>query len=838
MKKFSGYSIIAILPFFLFAGKRPISSQAYENNDTTTVIRINELGYTPQGIKVAVWGSKTDNIPASFSLINAGNQQVVFTEPMKNDFGAYGPFEHSFRLNFSSFHTPGIYYLKAGNITSPTFPISDDIYKGTPDFCMQYIREQQCGYNPVIRDSCHTHDGYMIYGPVNDSMFVNVVGGWHDATDYLRYVTTSATADYYLLSAYRDFPEVFIDSCQWNGLPGANGVADVLDEGNWGLTWLLKMNPKPTWFFNQVADDRDHAGFRMPDKDSVSYGLGLERPVYFLNGEPQGIGKYKNTTTGAASTAGKFASTFALGSMTYQKTNPAYAKELEQHAINAYKYGLKKPGYTQTACDVSPYYYTEKDWKDDMELGAAMLWQLTGDKKYLQQAIAYAKADPMKPWMGADTMTHYEYFPFYNAGHYELAKKLHGKERQALIDYYHEGIQAVWNKAKHNAFYRGVPFIWCSNNLTAAFAMQCYLYRQLSGDDTYQQLEQACVDWLLGCNPWGTTMIIGLPAGGTHPSDPHSALSHLADIAINGGLVDGPVYGSIYHGLLGVHLSKPDKYAPFQSDLAVYHDDYADYSTNEPTLDGTATVIYLLAAQDAQARFKKKVVFDDGGIIRGDTTKKEIALVFTGHEFADGGYSIANILKGKHIHASFFLTGKFYRDNPNLIRLLQKGGNYLGSHSNNHPLYCDWTKRDSLLITKKHFTDDLDSAYLTMKKFGITKKTAPYFLPAYEWYNDSIAVWTKESGLQLVDYTPGTYSNADYSYPEMGKKYLSSDTIFHHILRYEKENTDGLNGFILLSHIGTDPRRTDKFYHHRLPELIDILKKKGYHFVRIDELLK
>lgn len=806
--------------------------------DTSTVIRINELGYTPYGVKVAVWGSKTEDIPATFSLINAENDRVVFTENMQHDFGAYGPFDHSFRLNFSSFHAPGEYYLKAGNITSPVFPISDTVYKGTPNFCMQYMREQQCGYNPVIRDSCHTHDGYMIYGPEHDSMFVNVVGGWHDAADYLRYVTTSATADYYLLAAYRDFPNVFIDSCRANGLPGANGVPDVLDEGNWGLTWLLKMNPKPTWFFNQVADDRDHAGFRLPDKDSVSYGLGLERPVYFLNGKPQGVGKYKNTTTGVSSTAGKFASTFALGSMTYRETDPAYAKILEQHAIHAYEYGLEKPGYTQTACDLAPYFYTEKDWKDDMELGAAMLWQLTGDKKYLHQALAYAKADPLKPWMGADTMTHYEYFPFYNAGHYELAKDLRGNEREQLIQYYKEGIEAVWNIAKHNAFYRGVPFIWCSNNLTAAFAMQCYLYRKLSGDTTYEQLEQACVDWLLGCNPWGTTMVLGLPAHGNHPTDPQSSLWVLAHVPINGGLVDGPVYGSIYHSLLGIHLTKPDKYAPFQSRLAVYHDDYADYSTNEPTLDGTATMIYLLAAMDAQARFPgKKVTINDGGIIRGDTTKKEIALVFTGHDFADGGFSIAGTLKEKRIHASFFLTGYFYRHHPKLIRALQNEGNYLGSHSNNHPLYCDWVKRDSLLITKEHFTNDLDSAYLTMKKFGITKRTAPYFLPAYEWYNDSISVWTKEAGLQLVDFTPGTSSNADYSYPEMGEKYLSSDTIFHRILRYANDHTAGLNGFILLSHIGTDPRRTDKFYHHWLPALIDTLQKQGYHFVRIDQLL-
>lgn len=178
----------------------------------------------------------------------------------------------------------------------------------------------------------------------------------------------------------------------------------------------------------------------------------------------------------------------------------------------------------------------------------------------------------------------------------------------------------------------------------------------------------------------------------------------------------------------------------------------------------------------------------------------------------------------------------FYRQHPDLIRLLLKNGNYLGSHSNNHPLYCDWIKRDSLLITKKQFTNDLDSAYLTMKKFGITRAMAPYYLPAYEWYNDSIAAWTRELGLQLVDFTPGTYSNADYSFPEMGNKYLSSDSIFTRILRYERRDPHGLNGFMLLIHIGTDPRRTDKFY-NRLPRLIDTLNKKGYQFVKITELL-
>lgn len=838
MKPRLHYLLFGLLLGLLPACHQHAGKDRNNHTDTNTVIRINLLGYPEQGIKVAVWGSKKESIPKTFSLISVQDQKTVFTHTTGNNFGAYGPFTHSLRLDFSTFTTPGNYYLKTkqgGKITiSPEFQIADSVYKGSADFCLQYLRQQRSGFNPYLRDSCHTEDGFTVYGSMPKGTFVDVSGGWHDASDYLQYVTTSATADYYLLAAWRDFPQVFMDSCQANGLPGKNGVKDVLDEARWGLDWLLKMNPKPEWFFNQIADDRDHAGFRLPNLDSVDYGHGLERPVYFLTGKPQGLGKYKNHTTGAASTAGKFAACFALGADLYKNIDPAFAQKLKMHAFNAYKYGLAKPGYTQTACNVSPYYYTEMDWHDDMELGAALLAQLTGNNKFLQQAMQNAQADPYKKWMGKDTMTHYQWYPFYNAGHYELSKVAKGSEKRALMNYYKKGIDAVWQKAKENAFYRGVPFIWCSNNLTAAFAIQCYLYRTTTGDTTYQRLEQASIDWLLGCNPWGTTMIVGLPEDGDHPSDPHSAFWHLKQYQVDGGLVDGPVYGNIYGGLIGVHLSKPDAYAPFQSKLAVYHDDYADYSTNEPTTDGTATVLYLLAAQDAQARYGP--IYSHGGIIRGDTAKKEIALVFTGHKYADGGNFIAHFLRQSHLKASFFLTGYFYKHYPELIRKLKKGGNYLGSHSYRHLLYCSWENRDSLLISKAAFIKDLDSAYALMKKFGISRKNAPYFLPPYEWYNDSIAAWTKNIDLQLVNFTPGTYSNADYTYPQMKERYLSSDTIFSRILHYEKQDQHGLNGFILLSHIGTDSRRTDKFY-KMLPTLTNTLKQLGYEFVTIDKLL-
>jgi hypothetical protein len=65
-----------------------------------------------------------------------------------------------------------------------------------------------------------------------------------------------------------------------------------------------------------------------------------------------------------------------------------------------------------------------------------------------------------------------------------------------------------------------------------------------------------------------------------------------------GGLVDGPVYSSIYESLRGIELHQDDEYAAFQNGKAVYHDDIGDYSTNEPTMDGTASLIFYLSSME------------------------------------------------------------------------------------------------------------------------------------------------------------------------------------------------------------------------------------------------
>lgn len=560
-------------------------------------IRINQLGYKPASVKVAVWCSKEQNSIKGFEVVNVKSGKVVYAGKAGKPYGAYGPFLSSYRLNFSSVKMPGQYKIRTGATESPAFRIANDIYDGTADFALFYMRQQRCGFNPFLNDSCHVYDGYTRYGPMPDSSYSNAIGGWHDASDYLKYATTTANAIWHLLAAERDFPGVFSDHKNANGLDGSNGIPDVLDEAKWGLDFLLRLHPQKDLMFNQVADDRDHKGMRLPKEDTF-YGRGFERPVYFINGEPQQRGKFMNNTTGTSSTAAKFSSAFALGSFLFQQREPAFASLLKEKSGTALAYAQIKHGVTQTVSVASPYIYAEDNWTDDMELAfASMKKYITPSAgNYIDSARYYSGVEKVTPWMIRDTANHYQYYPFINLGHYELAGQLKGRDRQQILTYYREGIEAVNHRATQNAFLRGVPFIWCSNNLTTSFAIQCYWYQKLSRDARYEELMQANIDWLFGCNPWGTSMVYGLPGNGDTPDDPHSAFTHLGKFPINGALVDGPVYSSIYKNLIGIKLTHDDAYAPFQSDLVVYHDDYGDYSTNEPTMDGTASLIYLLAA--------------------------------------------------------------------------------------------------------------------------------------------------------------------------------------------------------------------------------------------------
>ncbi len=569
-------------------------------HDTDVAIRVNQLGYQPDAPKVAVVCALVPRVITSFRISDERNR-TVFGPSVARPAGPFGPCAATYRLDFSAFRRPGVYVLVAADTRSLPVRIADDVYRGAADSLLAYLREQRSGYNPVFRDSVHQRsDGVLVDHPSRSGEFIPVSGGWADASDYLQYGATTAHATTMLLLAYRDYPEAFADRFQANGLPGANGIPDVLDEARWGLAWLLKMYPEDDLLLNQLGDDRDHAFWDVPTHDSSDYGWGRggPRPVYPCTGKPQGLFEYKNRSTGLASTAGKYAAAFALGAGTFSERDSVFAHRLAGRARAVYALGAAHPGVCQTAPARSPYFYEEDNWADDMELGAAELYGLTGEHRYLDAALQYAAQEPVTPWMGQDTARHYQWFPWHNNGHYEIWRAGSDSAKRIVAAYYRRGLEAVARRAG-NGFRIGIPFIWCSNNLLASFATQALFYRQMAGDSTYLEYETAALDWLFGANPWDVSMVIGL--GDNYPRTPHSVVAQQLHLQLTGGLVDGPVYRSIFQNLRGIRLLETDEYAPFNTGFIVYHDDVGDYSTNEPIMDGTANLAYVLAARFGSA---------------------------------------------------------------------------------------------------------------------------------------------------------------------------------------------------------------------------------------------
>lgn len=237
-------------------------------------------------------------------------------------------------------------------------------------------------------------------------------------------------------------------------------------------------------------------------------------------------------------------------------------------------------------------------------------------------------------------------------------------------------------------------------------------------------------------------------------------------------------------------------------------------------------LLFLLFTLLSQAQFSKGIQEAEGAWIRRDVKKRMIYLCFTAHEYMEGLPFILETLQKENIKASFFLTGDFVRKHPELTKKIYRSGHYVGAHSDKHLLYCDWKNRDSMLVSMADIKEDIQNNINALASLEISKSKTKVFMPPFEWYNRAIANQIRTWGYELVNFTPGTSSNADYTTPEM-KNYLSSDTIVSRILRYEEKDPNGLNGFHLLIHVGTDEKRTDKLY-HKIPLLLSILNNKGY----------
>ncbi|MEW6249640.1 MAG: glycoside hydrolase family 9 protein, partial [Planctomycetota bacterium] len=278
-------------------------------------------------------------------------------------------------------------------------------------------------------------------------------------------------------------------------------------------------------------------------------------------------------------------------------------------AESLYRLARARPGCVHSVPVRAPYYYAERDYLDDLEWAATELYIATRQPEYLEQALTYARqagespiigqSDPAQPDRPA-RHAHYAFFPYVNLAHWRLYGHAGADAQRELAGFYRAALERVLRLADKNPYRLGTPLVWCSTNDVLAVATQAVLYERMTGDRRFRPLATECRDWIFGRNPWGVSFVIGVPAEHS-ASRPHHLFHKLKDHLPVGGLVDGPVYKDI-NDALKYQAFEADRLARFQSAAGVYHDFFADFATNEPIIDGTASLLLLLHVWPSAAR--------------------------------------------------------------------------------------------------------------------------------------------------------------------------------------------------------------------------------------------
>ncbi len=306
-------------------------------------IRVNQAGYLPEDTKRAIAFSREPLRDTNFLVRTKSSVMFVGkVRPIASP-GWGGNFTYFYELDLSLVRNVGRYTIQLvnANTVSQEFQIGD--YPTYQEDLLFFMRQQRCGYNPFLDAVCHKRDGRSFYAPFPDGTFVDASGGWHDAGDQLKYLITASNATARMMLAYELEKRKFSDTVDALGRPWPNGIPDVLDEAKWGLDWIHKLHPAKDLLIHQVADDRDHRGFKLPDQDNADYGWGPNsyRPAYFADGKPQGLGQYKSRSTGVANIAGRSAAAMAMADRLWRLDikDPMFAAECLKDAEELYANG-------------------------------------------------------------------------------------------------------------------------------------------------------------------------------------------------------------------------------------------------------------------------------------------------------------------------------------------------------------------------------------------------------------------------------------------------------------------------------------------------------------------
>jgi hypothetical protein len=569
------------------------------------VLRYDQVGYLTKGTKWAIVLSHGKSAP-SYSILDATG--CVVGTPGKasprvvDTTSRAGSKITGDRIDLSAITAPGTYWVALDGVRMGPIVVGDDVYKDVLPTMLKFLGLQRCGPTTTAASkhaACHLYASLGADGgaaahsgdgvAVDDLTTTNITaasgpavdaeGGWHDAGDYIKFVGTTAFVLAVDLVALRDHQAAFAG-------PNGGQVADALKtEMRWGLDWLLKMIGGAT-LYHQVSGEKDHdPDPRVPEADTAMAIPGYDQRPLFRFATGQG-----------ANLLGRGAAAFAVGSVVF-KDDAAYSATLLAAAKSAYTAAqARKAVQNPDPAD----FYDETSLHDDLGFGAAELALATGDPQYQMDAITEGRIvdtspTPAKPLYWGDTRM----FTLLETARAATDPAVKLEMGQNLTSVAIPMLGSATNPTGPAAAYHYALDSFDNGTIEQSLgaAAVCLGARRLGGNDACDQVGQDQIHWMLGLNPFGYSFLIGL--GATYPKHPQHAWSQKTGMEATGAIVGGPTGMPV---LMDVASGDPSLQLPtttsalaeWSTDDLVYEDDVTNYVVNEPAIDFTAPLVFVM----------------------------------------------------------------------------------------------------------------------------------------------------------------------------------------------------------------------------------------------------
>ena len=515
----------------------------------TIYIRTNQVGFLPEDLKTAIILSKTNLEGKPFYILENSSDEVKFESSVKDTASVYGNFNFCYEIDFSSLNTLGKYKIKLSETESYPFEIGGSIFNNVRDSLSLFFKAQRCGpTNPILHQPCHLSDAYKLFG-YKDSTARDLTGGWHDAGDYVKFLKTTAYTTYLLMFSYEFDPQKFGYDLDKNDVP------DILEEAKVGIDWLLRCNVDDQALVSQVQNETDHnIGWRLPENDSLQF----ERPAFVSVG--------KNTI-------GIYSAALALASKIWKEK--FYDKEFASNCLlTAEKFYALRNDVPDIDTTFSNH-YPEKDFNGKLALAAVELYNSTKSKKYLIEAFDYGNKAGADFWWSVGDIN--------SLAHYKIA--LHNPDFAKFI---YQNLKHSQESSNQSILREGLEYSWGTTNGLLGVCLQSILYNKLTGSTEFDSLNIFQRDYVLGRNPWGVSFIYNI--GTNFSKDLHSQVAFFNNGYLPGALTAGPAPSDLLSNYKIQRLKTDNE---FNSNQIKYFDDRMDYITNEPTIVGNATALFV-----------------------------------------------------------------------------------------------------------------------------------------------------------------------------------------------------------------------------------------------------